>query len=170
MYGSAMSGQPTRKIYRASVAKADSELGLVFGFGITCWKRDEKTGILKPYYDVQDEHIPEPVMLKGIGDFAMYGSVMDSMHDESRIGIIQYSFPMTRDIMKSLGFEKGKEYGWAVAGKPDKRSDLKKFLSGEWTGFSIGGFARAKAHDETLCPECSAKLGPGNCEHQPEDA
>jgi hypothetical protein len=66
-----------------------------------------------------------------------------------------------------MGVNDVDEYGWMVAVRPDSPEILRKFKSGEWTGFSIGGWTVSKAYTEGTCPECSAKLGAGNCEHQP---
>jgi hypothetical protein len=154
--------------FQGKVSKVSDDLGIVFGFGIVCHERNEK-GALVPYFDLQDEHIPERVMLKATAGFAAKGAPMDAMHDEVKVGQVLFSFPLTRDIAKSMGIQKADQFGWMVGVKPDSPEILAKFKSGEWTGFSIGGWAFSKAYSEGSCPECPAKLGAGNCEHQPAE-
>lgn len=108
------------------------ENGLVFGWGIIC-KIDGED-----YYDVQGDHIPEDVMLKGVSEFMVAGRVAKEMHKGEAIGTMVHSFPMTSDIAKALEMQTRKT-GWLVAMKPDNPAVLAKFADKSYTGFSIGG-------------------------------
>lgn len=114
------------------VAKVDNKLGLVFGFAIVC-KQDGKK-----YFDLQDHHIPEDAMLKSATDFMLNSRVSKDMHRGSEDGQVVFAFPLTTDIAKALDITT-KKTGLLIAMKPSKKV-LAKFESGEYTGFSIGGF------------------------------
>ena len=120
----------------ASVAKADETLGLVFGYGIVCKINGED------YFDLQGDHIPEQTMLKALLGFSTNGSIAKAMHAGEPIGSYPFIFPMTEDIAKSLNIQV-KKTGALIAMKPDSPEILAKFASGDWTGFSIGGYAKA---------------------------
>jgi len=124
----------TSHLQTSSILKVDDSLGLVFGFAIVC-KADGE-----PYFDLQGDHIPEPVMLKGSFDFAKNSRVAKEMHTGDQIGDITFMFPLTGDIADSLGIVT-KHTGLLIAMKPDSPEVLKKFADGEYTGFSIGGNA-----------------------------
>ena len=124
------SGDGATDIVKCSVAKVDSELGLVFGFAIVC-KRDGQD-----YFDLQGDHIPEAAMLKAAADFMLHSRVSGDMHERSD-GTVVFAFPLTTDIAEALDLST-KQTGLLIAIKPS--SDvLGKFRSGEYTGFSIGG-------------------------------
>ena len=113
------------------VNSVDKSLGLVFGWGIIC----KKDGL--PYIDHGDDHIPENEMLEATYDFMKNSQVVDDMHDQEEHGTVVYSMPLTEEIAKAYNIESN-IYGWMVGVKPDP--DLfEKFVSGEYTGFSIGG-------------------------------
>lgn len=155
--------------FEAKVAKVDPGLGVVFGFGIVSWKRTKGTKQHQPYFDLQDEHVPEALMLSATFKFMQSGASMDAMHDEVTVGKVLYSFPLTREIAKAMGIHDADEYGWMVGVVPNSPEVLAKFVSGEWSGFSIGGWASSKAYAEGTCPDCGAELGAGKCAHQPDD-
>ena len=115
------------------IAKVDDELGLVFGYAIICTEKDE------PYYDTQEDHIPEETMLKAALDFSENSAVVKDMHAGEPKGSCVFMFPLTKQIAESLNIETDKT-GLLVAVKPEKDM-LNKFKSGELTGFSIGGVA-----------------------------
>jgi hypothetical protein len=114
------------------VAKVDRALGLVLGWAIIC-KVDGQ-----PYFDLQDDHIPEDVMLKSSAEFMENSRVAKEMHAGTAKGSILFAFPMTEEIAKVYGFDTGGKTGLMVAAKFDEEV-LAKFDSGEYTGFSIGG-------------------------------
>lgn len=119
---------------KVTVAKVDESLGLVFGYAIVCKLADGSD-----YYDLQDEHIPEDVMLKALCDFMLGERAMKDMHAGDPVGQVVFAFPMTTDIAKALGITVEKT-GALVAMKPANKALLQKFATGEYTGFSIGGF------------------------------
>lgn len=112
------------------IAKVDEGLGLVFGWGIVCKQNGQE------YFDRQGDHIPEDAMLEAVTDFAMSARIAGDMH-KTEDGVVVHSFPLTEEIAKSLGIACATS-GWLVAVKPSPEV-LKKFQSGEYTGFSIGG-------------------------------
>lgn len=116
---------------KAEVAKFDPGLGLVFGWGIICTEKGED------HYDLQGDHIPEPVMVEASTDFMLNARVGKEMHRGEQIGSIVHSFPLTKDIAEAMGIQTEKT-GWMVAMKPDA-AVLQKFADGTYTGFSIGG-------------------------------
>lgn len=113
------------------VSGVDQGLGLVFGWGIIC----NEAG--RPYYDVQKNHIPEDAMVIATTDFMKNSRAAGDMHRRMDAGSVVHSFPLTADIAKAMGVASDKT-GWMVALAPDPAM-LRKFASGEYTGFSIGG-------------------------------
>lgn len=115
------------------LAKVDSSLGLVFGFALVC-KEDGKD-----YVDLQNEHIPEDVMLKGALEFAESERMAKEMHRGDSIGTVVFCFPLTEEVAKAMDITT-KRTGLMIAMKPTPEV-LAKFQDGTYTGFSIGGFA-----------------------------
>lgn len=120
------------QLQTSAILKVDEALGLVFGFAIVC-KQDGE-----PYFDVQDDHIPEDAMLAAATDFMLHSRVAKEMHEGDPAGDIVFAFPLTTDIAKALGIET-KTTGLLIAMKPASDEMLRKFRDGELTGFSIGG-------------------------------
>lgn len=116
----------------ATVFKVDDSLGLVFGWAIVCNKAGE------PYYDSQDDHIPEDSMLHAAADFMKNSRVAKDMHQGDEIGPVVFAWPMTTDIAKAMGMQT-ETTGLMIAMLPPPHI-LEKFKSQEYTGFSIGGF------------------------------
>lgn len=121
-----------------SILKVDESLGLVFGFAIVC----KEGGV--DHFDLQGDHIPEPVMLKAAMEFAKSARVAKEMHKGDSIGQIVHTFPLTTDIADSLGIVT-KRTGLLIAMQPEDPAVLEKFAKGELTGFSIGGNALNEA-------------------------
>lgn len=129
----------------AKVLKVDETLGVVFGWAIVCKEDGED------YYDTQDHHIPEDVMLKAAHDAAPH-IVGGDMHvwtgdpeDDSEAvpvqkGDITFMFPLTTDIAKAMGLSTSVT-GLMIGYKPHDLAILQKFKDGTYTGFSIGGRA-----------------------------
>ena len=59
------------------------------------------------------------------------------MHAGEQQGTVVFAFPLTSDIAKSLGISTG-QTGLIVGMKPEPAL-LAKYMSGEYSGFSIGG-------------------------------
>lgn len=122
------------QLHTSAILKVDESLGLVFGFAIICKEDGE------PHFDLQADHIPEHVMLKGSTDFMKSDRVAKEMHRGDQVGEIVFAFPLTTDIAKSLDIQT-KRTGLLIAMQPDDPEVLRKFANGEYTGFSIGGTA-----------------------------
>lgn len=129
-----------KKAEEATVLKVDDNLGLVFGFAIVCKKDGED------YIDLQDDHIPEDVMLKSATEFMSDSRVAADMHqwdkdgNPIKTGSVVFAFPLTTDIAKSLNIQTD-QTGLLIAMKPDSEETLTKFRNGIYRGFSIGGSA-----------------------------
>lgn len=123
-------------ITTTNIVKADESLGLVFGFAMVS-KIDGK-----PHFDLHGHHIPDETVVKSLYKFAS-NPVAKEMHTGEQIGEYLFMFPLTEDIAKSLGIE-SKQHGALVAMKPYDKEIIKKFASGEYTGFSIGGTAKMR--------------------------
>lgn len=121
----------------AQVVKVNTKLGLVFGFAVVCKVNGED------YFDHHLDHIPEDSMLKAAVGFMKSERVSGDMHarDEQnqpvQDGNVVFAFPLTQEIADSLGIIT-KQTGLLVAMQPSP-AVFKKFESGEYTGFSIGG-------------------------------
>jgi hypothetical protein len=125
---------------RASIAKVDEALGIVFGWAIT------STVDGTPYYDVQDDHIPEEAMLKAAVDFMANSRVLGDNHAGDEGGSIVFAFPLTGEIAKAFGISTSTT-GLMIGVKPLSKDTLSKFADGTYTGFSIGG---ARIRDEVV--------------------
>lgn len=119
-------------ISTSEIAKVDESLGLVFGYAMV----SKIDGV--DHYDLQGHHIPEDTMLRTLTKFMETGAIAKEMHSGNPVGKFVFAFPLTTEIAKSLGIV-AKQTGALVAMKPDNPDTLKKFASGEFTGFSIGG-------------------------------
>jgi hypothetical protein len=122
---------------KAQVVKVNGRLGVVFGYAIVSKINGEE------YYDHHGDHIPEDAMLKASVNFMKSYRVSGDMHERDgdgnpvKDGDVVFAFPMTKEIAESLNITVEKT-GLLVAIQPSA-SVLKKFESGEYTGFSIGG-------------------------------
>lgn len=116
------------------ILKVDESLGLVFGFAMVC-KEDGQIHV-----DLQGDDIPESEMLKSALGFAKGERQAKQMHKGDPIGDVTFIFPLTSEIAASLDIVT-KRTGLLIAMKPDEPEVLRKFASGEYTGFSIGGKA-----------------------------
>lgn len=122
----------------AKVSSVDQELGLVFGWAIVSKIQGE------PYFDLQDDHIPEEVMLKASAAYMAGDRVAGDMHqwdgfEPVRVGTTIFAWPVTEDIAKAVGIE-CKQTGLLIGMKVDDQKVLTKFKTGEYTGFSLGGY------------------------------
>ncbi len=124
----------THQLQASEILKVDESLGLVFGFAIICKVDGED------HFDLQADHIPEGVMLKGSLDFAKGKRVAKEMHQGESVGDVVFMFPLTSEIAASLNIVT-KHTGLLIAMQPDDPEVLRKFATGEYTGFSIGGTA-----------------------------
>lgn len=103
----------------------------MFGYAVVCLEKGE------PYYDTQGDHITEKAMLKAAVDFMENSRTAKAMHEGDSIGSA-WVFPLTAEIAKALDLKTDRT-GLLIAMKPDADT-LEKYKTGEYTGFSIGGF------------------------------
>lgn len=122
-----------KKAGEFQVMKVDSKLGIVFGYGMIS-KTDNED-----YYDSDNQHIPEDIMLKSTTDFMEGYRINNNDHSNNDVGKVIHSFPLTKEIAESMGIS-ARHHGWIVGVKPDKPT-LKKFADGTYKGFSIEGSA-----------------------------
>ncbi|MEJ2123660.1 MAG: XkdF-like putative serine protease domain-containing protein [Alphaproteobacteria bacterium] len=128
----------------AKVSSVSDELGIIFGWAIISKIKGE------PYFDLQGDHIPEKTVLKAGAKFMAGDRLAADMHqwkDDTpvKIGNVIFAFPLTGEIAKAMSISTGIS-GLMVGMKVDDPAVLKKFKSGEYTGFSIGGY-RLKDED-----------------------
>jgi cation transport regulator len=130
-------------VFKASVevTGVDESLGIVFGWGMVTEVNDQ------PYYDLDNQHIPDDLMVKSTSDFMVSARVSNDMHTPVDIGMVVHSFPLSKDIAVSMGVSSVIK-GWMVGVKPTP-AILAKFISGEYTGFSIEGEGTLKDDEET---------------------
>ena len=114
------------------VEKTDADLGLVFGFAIVC-KQDGED-----YFDLQGDHIPEDSMLSASTDFMVNSRVAKDMHRGEQSGDVVFAWPLTTEIAKAMGLTTEKT-GLMIAVRPYDEDVLRKYDTGEYSGFSIGG-------------------------------
>lgn len=125
-------GDDATPTYKATAIKTDTNLGIVFGYAIVCKKEGE------PYVDLQDDYIPEDVMLKAAADFMTGDRVAKDSHAGENIGQVVFGFPLTSEIAKAFELDP-KATGFLVGMKPGADDILKAYADGEYTGFSLGG-------------------------------
>ena len=116
---------------RGEIAKVDTDLGMVFGWAIVSTENGQ------PYFDKQDDHIPEDAMLEAATEFMANARVAGEQHGRMDAGKVVFAWPMTKDIAATFNITTEKT-GLMIGIKPDSAM-LAKFKSGELTGFSIGG-------------------------------
>ncbi len=124
------------KAIECEVSKVSEALGVVFGFAIVC-KIDGDD-----YYDTQGDHIPEDTMLRAVTDFMEGDREAKVMHRGGSVGKVVFGFPLTEEIASALNIT-SRRTGFLVGMKPDSKEVLSLYISGEYTGFSIGGRVRA---------------------------
>ena len=117
---------------RAKFVKVDDDLGIVFGWAIVSTANGE------PYFDSQDDHIPESAMLKAAADFMANSRVLGDNHAKDEGGNVVFAFPLTADIASAFGIQTDTT-GLMIGVKPLSMTTLQKFKDGTYTGFSIGG-------------------------------
>lgn len=120
----------------AEFLKVDESLGIVFGFAAVCTENGE------PFYDKQDEHLPEEAMLKASADFMENARVSTDMHARAGEevvpdGTVLFAFPLTGEIAKALSITSPRT-GLLIGMKPSAEV-LAKCKAGDHRGFSIGG-------------------------------
>lgn len=121
------------------VLKTSSKL--VYGWAMVNKVRNGD-GELVDYFDTDNENFPEDVSLKAFEEYMTGDRLVDDIHDEKPIGQIVFAFPMIEDIAKAFGLaEHLPQTGIIVGMRVDNPEILKKYETGEYTGFSIGALA-----------------------------
>lgn len=123
---------------RGEITKVDTDRGLVFGWAMVSKIDGEE------YFDKQGDHIPMDVLIDATVDFMTDSRANDTMHNEQASGEIIFAMPWDAEIAKGFGMSDPPVEGLMIAARPSPE-DLEKFDSGEFTGFSIGGFLMEEA-------------------------
>ena len=127
------------------ITKFDEDKGLVFGWAIVCKINGQ------PYYDLQNDYIPEETMLDAATEFMIHSRAAGEMHKNfdggipgdftykgQKVGDVVFAFPMTEDITKACGIVSLKS-GFLIGAKIENPIVLGKIKSGQYRGFSIEG-------------------------------
>lgn len=129
-------------VITVKISKVIEGRRLVFGWGSVCTKRDA-SGVFVQYRDTDGDEFPEDVTLDGWLEYAKGDRVLDSMHDEKRVGIVPFIFPMTSDVAEALGLlDALQQTGILVGAYIEDDQILADFQSGKLEGFSMGGAAQ----------------------------
>lgn len=113
------------------IAKIDERLGLVFGFAEIIKNKDGE------YFDTQGDARSDFAALSAWTDFMKVGTLGDMHEGTDEGGQVVFAFPLTEDIAAALDIQT-ETYGILVGIQPSPAM-LAKFISGEYSGFSIGG-------------------------------
>ena len=127
--------EPLKRI-EAEGAKVDGGLGVVFGYAIVSRERGPD-GALMQHFDVQGDHIPEDAMLEATLEFMDGDRPSLAMHRGGPVGRVVFGFPLTEDVAEAMSI-RPERTGFIVGVRPSPEV-LRRFESGELTGFSIGG-------------------------------
>lgn len=114
------------------VLKTATTINTVFGFAIISKQNGEN------YVDLQGDHVTENAVLKASATFMEGSRTALDMHSGEPIGKILFGMPLVSDVAEALGVTT-KSTGLVVGMRPDHPKTLAKFISGERTGFSLGG-------------------------------
>lgn len=137
-----MSDKTLQKSAELKIAKADKQLGIVFGWGQIAKERTEKG--LSDYYDTDNDHFTEEAIVEAWTDFMSDIRVMKALHQGEQVGDVVFSFPMTEEIAKSLGIDASAlPYTGMIVGVKPEPGILEKYTSGEWNSFSVGGMIKS---------------------------
>jgi hypothetical protein len=118
----------------AKVLKMDDEQKIVWGWA---YVSTEDGQLL---VDTQGDSIEPVEMEKMANDFMTNARNAKVMHEGEDVGVFIHSFPLTNELMKAFDILSDRE-GWIVGMLVEKDQIWKKYKSGEYTGFSIGGKA-----------------------------
>lgn len=120
------------EIFVGTIVKVAEEQRMVYGWASVVTEK----GV--PVVDLQGDIIPANVMERATTEFMASARMAKAMHAGGGIGEVLHSFPVTDDIVKSLGLASDRE-GWIVGVKIHDDEVWKRVKSGELGGFSIGG-------------------------------
>ena len=111
--------------------------GLVFGWLATATEKNAK-GQRVPHYDLQGDYLPMDGLIEAGADFMAKSREARQEHQTGEQGAVLFALPMDAAIAKGLGLGLGEYEGLIIGMKPSPAM-LAKFVSGELTGFSLGG-------------------------------
>lgn len=117
-----------------NIIKVDEEQRIIYGWASVATVKGE------PLVDLQGHIIPIEVLHKAVNTFMEGARVGKLMHQGKQVGQIIHSFPVTDEIMKSLGIQSDKQ-GWIVGYKVYDDDTWEEVKAGKWAAFSIGGRA-----------------------------
>jgi hypothetical protein len=129
----ALFGQGAFKGLSVEVKKVDKFHKIVMGWAII----SQVAG--QDYYDLHGDNLPEDVMFESSVAFMRNYRVGKDMHYGSQIGTVVFAWPMTKDVAASLGMTSNIS-GLLIGMQIEDADILAKYASGEYTGFSLGGF------------------------------
>lgn len=138
------------------IEKEQPGLQTVFGWAMVAVEKDGRY-----YIDTQGTYLSASLILRSATKFMRLSRKSDDRHDEKTVGEVVFAWPFF-DAFKAFGLP-DKKRGLAVGVQYDDKSIFDKFLSGEYTGFSTGGWATAKMLADGVCPECEKPEAECHC-------
>lgn len=128
-------------IYGTIAKFADDDQRMVYGWANVTAENGQEV------VDLHGDIIPTELLEKAATDFMLKYRHALSMHAGGRIGTVVHSLPVTPEIAKALGIETARS-GWIIGMKVDSAEVWAKVKSGDYRGFSIGGFATKRETEE----------------------
>lgn len=121
------------------ILKIDEDQHMVYGWASVISEKGEV------HVDTQDDAIEAHELEKAVTEFMINVRKALVMHERNpdgsipnERGIVVHSFPLTKELMKSLGLSCDQE-GWIVGLKINDGPTWERVKKGELTAFSIGG-------------------------------
>lgn len=124
----------TKSSIEGQVLKTDESQRIVMGWASVISENGE------PVIDRQGDIIKADELFRATTEFMKSARDSLRMHTGNKIGTVVHSFPMTKEIAKSVGIETNRE-GWLVGIHVADDKVWKSVQSGELSAFSIGGSA-----------------------------
>jgi len=121
----------------AEVLKLDTARRIAWGWASVSTLKGEMV------VDRQGDIIAPDEMEKMADRFMASARTAKAMHEGDGIGEVLHSLPLTAELAKALGLESDRE-GWIIGMKIHDDAVWQKFVTKEFTGFSIGGSAKRR--------------------------
>lgn len=109
------------------------EDGIAYGWAIVCTEHGQ------PYWDLQNDHIPEDEMVSAAVEFMKHSRIGSDQHTGEHVGDIVFGLPVTKANASAFGIQSSKT-GLLIGYQPQDPVHLDMIARGERTGFSIGGY------------------------------